>query len=614
MITKDQEKQQIIIDPPEPHSDKQRFIFTALQYPGIREVWIAAGTKFGKANSIYELIATPEGWKLFRDIKVGDHVFDENGNPVLVSYVTDIMYGHECYEVVFSDNTIVVCDKEHLWLTETRPKKSGDISEKSVKTTSEILDTLYFSFKKTAIPNHSICLPYKDKTIEIAGIRKTKSVPVKCIRVENESHLYLIGSGFIPTHNTLGGTVAQINAAIQRPNTKHRWVAPIYSQTRQPLEYFRSILPKPPITKPNKAENTIEIPSFGTRFEFWHAQNPGSLEGDGIHSYVFDEAAKQPPDIRASARTTTTATKGPMVFISYPLGKNWFYTGCMEAKEHMEWAYKHGKPYEKIFIHARTIDNPKIDPIVIERAKKELPNNLYRQFYLAEFIDEFTVFGDIEPCIFGEKLEIYGDVQQWYAPDRKEAHVVIGGDWAKAVDYTVFVAIDMKKYRVCGFMRFQKKKYTEAVRLLSIFSMKFGSVEMIIHDKTGVGSAIDEHLAYINQPFTGVTLTNALKSDFVLKLITSIEQKEIGLPNWIEMKNELKSYECTPNKIGTMSYNATSGRHDDIVCALFLANYGYLLYAETRFDITYLDELAKETKDKTELEKFYLDIYSDDEE
>lgn len=454
-----QEPQEIVIDPPTPHSDKQRFLFTALQYPNIREIWCACGTKFGK---------------------------------------------------------------------------------------------------------------------------------------------------------TLGGTVAQIQYAISRPMTKHRWVAPIYSQTRQPLEYFQRILPAEPHTKRNKSENTIEMPTIKSRFEFWHAQNPASLEGDGIHSYVFDEAAKQPPEIRASARTTTTRTKGPMIFISYPFGKNWFYTGCMEAKEHMEWAVKNNKTIEKVFLHARTIDNPTIDPQVIENARRELSNNLFRQYYLAEFVDEFTVFGDIEPCVFGNRLDIFGDVQQWYADGHKEAHVVIGGDWAKSIDFTVFIAIDMKNYRVCGAMRFQKRAYTEAVRLLAIFSRRFASVEMIVHDKTGVGVAIDEQIAYIGQPFQGVTLTNALKSEFVLKLITAIEQKQIGLPNWTEMKNELKSYECQPTRIGTMSYNAASGKHDDIVCALFLANYAYLLYCEQNFEVKYLDELMGDNKNKSDLERYYLDIIDDE--
>ena len=44
----------------------------------------------------------------------------------------------------------------------------------------------------------------ENKRRRIVRIEKTSSRPVKCIRVKNESHLYLAGRGMIPTHNTQG--------------------------------------------------------------------------------------------------------------------------------------------------------------------------------------------------------------------------------------------------------------------------------------------------------------------------------------------------------------------------------------------------------------------------
>ena len=399
---------------------------------------------------------------------------------------------------------------------------------------------------------------------------------------------------------------------LSKPGTKHRWVAPIYSQTRQPIEYFQKILPKPPHSKRNKAENSIVLPKVDTRFEFWHAQNPSSLEGDGIHSYVFDEAARQPAEIRASARTTTTKTKGPMIFISYPFGKNWFHEGCMEAKEHMEWSQKKGLLPEKIFFHARTVDNPTIDKEVIENARKELSNRQFRQYYLAEFLEDGLVFSDYTKCIIGEKLEVHGDVQQWYAEGHKEKHVVVGADWAKTTDYSVFIAIDMMTCAVVGFMRFHKRNYTEQVRTLGLFVRRFKTLEMCLHDKTGVGVAIDEQIAYLGIPYRGITFTNELKNEFVLKLTTGFEQSQIKIPYWVELISELKTYEGKPNKIGTISYGAISGKHDDIVTALFLAYYGFILYADSNFDVRFLEDIENDKKELSDLEKYYMDISDDD--
>ena len=52
-------------------------------------------------------------------VKVGDQVFDENGRPCVVTAATPVMHDRECYEVRFSDGTVIVADAEHLWQTST---------------------------------------------------------------------------------------------------------------------------------------------------------------------------------------------------------------------------------------------------------------------------------------------------------------------------------------------------------------------------------------------------------------------------------------------------------------------------------------------------------------
>ena len=412
---------------------------------------------------------------------------------------------------------------------------------------------------------------------------------------------------------TLGATVGQINRALTKTRSRNRWVAPIYSQTLPAIEYFDNILPKFPHSKKNKSDSTICLPKQDIWFEFWHSSHPPSLEGAGIDSYVFDEAAKMPKEIYASARTTTTKTKGPMLFISYPFGKNWFYDGCMGAKDHMEWAIKTNSPIEKVFFHARTEDNPTIDKQVIENAKRELPNRLFRQFYLAEFVDAGNVISNVRSCLYGDPLELFGEIQKWIHPDAKQSRVVIAVDWAKTVDYTVFIAMDVDKRKVIGVVRFHKTSYTEQVRILSFFCRQFGTLEMILHDKTGVGQAIDDQLVYINQPFHGITLTNQLKNEFVTNLITNFEQEYISIPNWREMIDELESYELKPTTTGLPSYNAPSGKHDDIVCALFLANHGLQLYGDREMSVRWLEDLPKsQDLGQNELEKYYSSLVDDD--
>ena len=161
---------------------------------------------------------------------------------------------------------------------------------------------------------------------------------------------------------TLSAAVCESQACLSRPDTTWRWIAPIYEQAKVGMKYWKKMLPPGPHSQIKEGSMRIFLPKIDTEIQFWHCKNPESLEGAAIHGNVFDEAAKCPYDAVAAAQTTVTFTKGPQGYFSTPLGKNWFYRECMEAKEHMEWAVKKGKQPERVFLTARTIDNPYIDP------------------------------------------------------------------------------------------------------------------------------------------------------------------------------------------------------------------------------------------------------------
>ena len=82
-------------------------------------ILIAGATGAGKALALDTPIPTPHGWTTMGEIQVGDLVFDERGNACVVTAATPIMHGRPCYEVEFSDGTVIVADAEHLWRTRT---------------------------------------------------------------------------------------------------------------------------------------------------------------------------------------------------------------------------------------------------------------------------------------------------------------------------------------------------------------------------------------------------------------------------------------------------------------------------------------------------------------
>jgi hypothetical protein len=76
---------------------------------------IVGGAGAGKALAVTELVPTPSGFVPMGEIRVGDYVFGASGAPVRVTQAHDVMVGHDCFGVEFSDGTVIVADAEHLW-------------------------------------------------------------------------------------------------------------------------------------------------------------------------------------------------------------------------------------------------------------------------------------------------------------------------------------------------------------------------------------------------------------------------------------------------------------------------------------------------------------------
>lgn len=80
---------------------------------------IAARPGMGKALSLNENILTRTGWIKMKNIKLGDMVASSDGSfyPVTGVYPQG---KRDVYDVTFDDGTVVRCDEDHLWKTQSR--------------------------------------------------------------------------------------------------------------------------------------------------------------------------------------------------------------------------------------------------------------------------------------------------------------------------------------------------------------------------------------------------------------------------------------------------------------------------------------------------------------
>ena len=100
------------------------------------------------------------------EVRVGDQVIGADGRPTTVVAATEVMTGRPCYEVHFSDGSVIVADAQHQWLTETRASR-GPPSRRSVqpvpqpatfaevRTTEELARTVRCATKDARL-NHSV--------------------------------------------------------------------------------------------------------------------------------------------------------------------------------------------------------------------------------------------------------------------------------------------------------------------------------------------------------------------------------------------------------------------------------------------------------------------------
>jgi replicative DNA helicase len=165
-------------------------------HPG-QMIIVAARPGVGKALALATPLPTPTGWTTMGEVSVGDELLGADGWPTRVVAATEVMLRRPCYEVEFSDGTVIVADAEHQW-----PTGYG------IRTTGQLrcgLDSIAAAGSIGRYGNHPGAATLMAPVLQVDAVRPVRCVPVRCVQVGNAAQLYLAGRGMIPTHNsTLG--------------------------------------------------------------------------------------------------------------------------------------------------------------------------------------------------------------------------------------------------------------------------------------------------------------------------------------------------------------------------------------------------------------------------
>lgn len=165
------------------------------------------------------------------------------------------------------------------------------------------------------------------------------------------------------------------------------WYAPTY---RMLSEDWRELSHRlaPVVTRKNESEHRLEFIGGGY-LDMWSLDNQDASRGRKYKHAVINEAAmvKSLGDAwNMVIRPTLADLLGGADFISTPKGLNDFYLLWQQADSDPDW----------MRLHYRTNNNPHISPDEIDAMRISLPERVYRQEILAEFIEDGSFFQNIE--------------------------------------------------------------------------------------------------------------------------------------------------------------------------------------------------------------------------
>ncbi|MBN6050530.1 replicative DNA helicase [Nonomuraea sp. RK-328] len=115
-------------------------------HPG-QMIVVAARPAIGKALALDTPLPTPTGWTTMGDVKVGDDLIGADGRPTRVVAATEVMHGRPCYEVEFSDGTVVVADAQHQWRTSTRAARKAANGRRSFHWSDEAIQRVRTAYE-----------------------------------------------------------------------------------------------------------------------------------------------------------------------------------------------------------------------------------------------------------------------------------------------------------------------------------------------------------------------------------------------------------------------------------------------------------------------------------
>lgn len=328
------------------------------------------------------------------------------------------------------------------------------------------------------------------------------------------------------------------------------WGAPTYKMLLDDWKSLCNIL-APVTVRRSEQEKQLQIVNDGV-IDFHSLDNPDSIRGKKFKRFIVNEAAFVPNllDIfNLVIRPTLIDFQGEADFAGTPKGMNGFWNLYNQTGD--DWQRWQMSSYS----------NPHINKSELDGLKATMLERAFQQEIMAQFLEDGGgVFRNVIACATATRQDKGIEGKQY----------VIGADWGRTNDATVFCVIDLSERALVYYDRMTDTDFSsQRVRLQALAKRFNGAV--VLAETNSIGQPQYEELQRMGLSIMGFQTTNATKQEIISGLQLAFEQRTIQILNDTLVTSELMAYQAERLPSGLLRYNAPEGMHDDIVMSLAIA-------------------------------------------
>lgn len=345
------------------------------------------------------------------------------------------------------------------------------------------------------------------------------------------------------------------------PGCKCAWVSPVYKQSKKVFEEMKLAFADTDLIETNATELTIKT-NTGSSLQFFSAERYDNIRGFTFDYLVCDEFAFMDEAAWTEVLRATVLVKGKKILlISTPKGKNHFY--------HLYQLDGQNDQYKSF--SATSYDNPLINPTEIDDARRTLPDHVFRQEYLAEFIDGGA--GIFSPT---------------FQESQRGSRHYAGVDLGRADDYSV-IAIYNDRGQQVYIERWRQTTWSAISSHIAAKIKEYNATTYI--EVNSIGDAIYEQIKNLVGNSISVNpfvTTSKSKNDIIESLAVATQQNEVTfMPvDWLKKEFDVFTFEYNA-KSRSIKYGAPYGFHDDGIMASAIGWYAYKTPLSQVYSIRY---------------------------